>query len=501
MIKTIIVVGGGSAGFLAAITLKTWFPQLKIQVIRSKEIGIIGVGEGCTPTLVDHLHGTLSIDPGEFYRAVDPIWKLGIKFHWGKRPQFNYTFAFPFDFKVDGLPKAIGYYCEDDFSDDCQNSALMSRDRAFVRDTRGDPVIGKNIAYHLENEKFVRFLETHATRVDVDIIDDTIKAVEQGEVGVASLKLRSGQSIAADLFVDASGFNSLLLGKTLQEPFISFNSSLFCDRAVVGGWDSNDGPIQPYTVAETMNSGWCWRIDHEHRINRGYVYSSAFISDEEAEAEFRKQNPLITQTRVVRFQTGRYVNSWVKNVVAIGNAQGFVEPLEATSLSVICHQARGLILSLTDCDFQPQQMTRTAFNNRAASLWDSIRQFLAIHYRFNERVDTPFWRECREKTELGDADSIVEYYRENGPSTMPKESLCDSFDPFALDGYMILLQGQRVPYRRTHTPTPAELTSWEGHRRQVAGRAANGVTVREALDRVRSPDWKWRPGFYGGGRA
>src|ERR1700709_694207 len=159
MIRTIVVVGGGSAGFLAAITLKVSIPHLSVRVIRSSEIGIIGVGEGTTPLLLDHLHGSLGIDPGEFHRVVQPTWKLGIKFLWGTRPSFNYTFAFPFNFRVEALPKSIGYYCDDDFSDDCLNSALMSRNRAFRRDANGDPSIGRDVAYHLENEKFVGFLE------------------------------------------------------------------------------------------------------------------------------------------------------------------------------------------------------------------------------------------------------------------------------------------------------------------------------------------------------
>ncbi len=498
MIKNILVVGGGSAGFLAAISLKVKIPQLNVRVIRSKEIGIIGVGEGTTPLLSDHIHGTLGIDPAEFHREVQPIWKLGIKFIWGSRPYFNYTFAAHFDFRFVNLPKSVGYYCDEDFTDDCLNSALMSRDRAFMRNANGDPAIGRDVAYHLENDKFVTYLETYANRVGIEIIDDTIVAVEQDQAGISSLKLRSGPPCTADLYVDASGFASILLGKALQEPFISFESSLFCDRAVVGGWNRKDEVIQPYTIAETMNSGWCWRIDHENRINRGYVYSSAFISDDEAEREFRQQNPQVGPTRIVKFRTGRHQNAWVKNVVAVGNADGFVEPLEATSLAVICHEAHGLVECLTECDLQPQSMTKTIYNRRAASAWDAIRGFLAVHYRFNDRLDTPFWRECREKTDLVQAAEIVEYYRENGPSTKHSTFFGDGKDPFALDGYMVMLQGQRVPYRRTHTPATEELSFWQHHRREMCKRSTNALTAREALDRIRSPQWKWQPNFYVG---
>src|SRR5205814_5969658 len=143
-------------------------------------------------------------------------------------------------------------------------------------------------------------------------------------------RLESGAVLDADLFVDASGFRAQLLGKTLKEPFYSYKDSLFCDKAVVGGWKREAEPIKPYTTAETMDAGWCWQIEHEHHINRGYVYSSSFISDEAALAEFLRKNPKVAiQPRVVRFRTGRYQRTWIGNVVAVGNATGFVEPLEA----------------------------------------------------------------------------------------------------------------------------------------------------------------------------
>ena len=144
-----------------------------------------------------------------------------------------------------------------------------------------------------------------------------------------------------DLYIDSSGFASVLLGKALAEPFISFQSSLFDDRAVVGWWPRGEEPIQPYTTAESMSAGRNWRIDHETRIDRGYVYCSAYISDTDAEAEFRTKNPKVSDTRIVKFKTGRYVRGWVKNVVAIGNASGFVEPLESTALGALCTATAG----------------------------------------------------------------------------------------------------------------------------------------------------------------
>src|SRR5207244_1117453 len=164
--------------------------------------------------------------------------------------------------------------------------------------------------------------------------DVTVKP-EAGPAGLAALITEGAERIVADLYVDASGFRSELLGRTLGEAFISYEDSLFCDRAVIGGWARTTEPIKPYTLAETMDAGWCWQIEHEHWINRGYVYSSKFLSDDAALRELLTKNPQVSsEPRVVKFRTGRYARNWVQNVVGIGNAVGFVEPLEATSLQV-----------------------------------------------------------------------------------------------------------------------------------------------------------------------
>ncbi|HTK78374.1 MAG TPA: FAD-dependent oxidoreductase, partial [Gemmataceae bacterium] len=356
MVKKVLVLGGGSAGFLAAITLKQRLPHLQVDVLRSKDIGIIGVGEGTSFAVPRHLHGYMKIDQGEFYREVDPVWKLGIRYIWGPRPVFDYVFGPCFDTRYVALPKETGYYCQEDTSDSSLNGALMARNKAFARTREGWPHIEPHYAYHLENEKFVRYLEALAARRGISIADGTVVDVRQdGDGGVADVLLASGERLSADLYVDASGFRSLLLGKTFGEPFVSFKSSLFCDRAVVGGWDRGaDEPIQPYTVAETMDAGWCWRIDHTHRINRGYVYSSSFISDEDAEREYRAKNPKVESARVIRFMTGHYARAWVKNVVAIGNSNGFVEPLESTAIAHICVMSQNLAEMLAESEFQPR---------------------------------------------------------------------------------------------------------------------------------------------------
>ena len=400
MVRKVIVVGGGSAGFMAALGLKVKIPDLRVIVIRSKDIGIIGVGEGSTVPLTNFLHGFLKADFRMLLKLAQPTWKLGLKFKWGPRPYFYYPFGPQMDFTPHVLPRNIAYYCYGDMEHATVETSLMSQDRVFFPDKDGKPRLHNNIAYHFENEKFVSYLEAFATHAGVEIVEDTIRSVRQDESGVAELMLASGKSESADLYVDCSGFKSLLLGETFGEPFVSYGNTLFCDRAVVGGWARTTEPIHPYTTSESMNTGWCWQIEHVNRINRGYVYSSGFISDEDAEREFREKNPKVGPTRVVKFISGRYQRAWVKNVVAIGNSSGFVEPLEATALGMIGTRSQLLAQVLTESDRQVTPFHVDLYNVHHARAWDTIRDFLACHYRFNHHLTTPFWRHCQNDTDL-----------------------------------------------------------------------------------------------------
>lgn len=496
MISRVIVLGGGSAGFLAAMTLKKKLPELTVTVIRSRELGVIGVGESTTVAVPRHLHGYLDLDPGEFHRRAQPSWKLGIRFLWGPRPFFDYTFGLQMDWKWSNLSRNNGYYCAENYDYVDVPSALMSHKKAFVRQPNGDPLIGRDFGYHIDNHRFVTFLEEKAAGLGIDVRDDVLTEVSQDEHGLTALHLASGATATADLYVDCSGFRSLLLGKALDEAYTSFQSTLFCDRAVAGTWERTDEVINPYTTAEAMTAGWCWQIDHPDRIMRGYVYASAFISDEEAEREFRTKNPRVPSARIIKFASGRYHRSWVKNVVAIGNAGGFVEPLESTSLAVICDESRLLAECLTESDRQPSPSLVDSFNRINARAWDTIRGFLGIHYKFNTRFDTPFWRACQAKVELGPIEELVDYYRENGPSTFARTTLLHGNDIFGMEGYLALLVGQKVPYRVRHVPTPDELRIWHGVRAEHRLKALTALSVREALDLIASPSWKWVPGFF-----
>ncbi len=493
MITNILVLGAGSAGLIAAISLKRKLPGLSVRIVRSPELGVIGVGEGTTPNFPRHIFEYLGISRKRFYALAEPTWKLGIRFLWGPRGRFDYTFDKQLDCQWTDLAMPNGYYCDDEFRCASVPSALMWHGKAFPRQPNGCPDIQGWHAFHIENQKFVAVLETVAIENGVEIIDGKVTGSDRlSEGGIAAVYFEDGRRFEADFFIDASGFRSELLGRTLEEPFESFDRSLFCDRAIVGGWERTDEPILPYTTAETMDSGWAWQIEHEHHLNRGYVYSSAFISDDEAAAEFRRQNPKAPESpRLVKFRSGCYRRPWVENVVAIGNSCGFVEPLEATALMIVCGHVQTLVEMLGRSHLQPTPTWRKLYNDLAAQGWTDIRDFLALHYQLNTALDTPFWRHCREETDLSNLGSLLEFYAENGPSGFCRYRLSRSENDFGVEGFLVMLVGNAAPYTARHVPSEVEKATWQQRRAEFNAVAEAGLDVKDTLTFIRHPGWEW----------
>jgi tryptophan halogenase len=487
-IQKVVVLGGGSAGLLAALTLKRKVPELEIVVLHSPGIGIIGVGEGTAIWFVKHLFDYLKIDPESFYREAEPTWKLGIGFKWGKRERFYFSFSDEYAQHWKDMSRPVGFYCDADqpLGNVGPFSALMDADKAFTRRPDGRPLLHRAYSFHLENKKLARWLDLSCREHGVQFMEATVQDVMVDETGVRSLHTEDGRKIRADLFVDASGFRSELLGKALGVPFKSYDNALFCDRAVVGGWARTDEPVHPYTTSETMQCGWSWQIEHEHTINRGYVYSSHFISDEQAEQEFRAVNPKLTgPTRIVPFRSGRYERLWEKNVVGMGNAAGFLEPLEATALQVICIASHALADVLIDGGRRITPSLKKTFNEFNTKNWDDIRDFLALHYKFNDRYDNDFWRHCQEHSPLGEAQHLVDLYQENGPVLASMATSVPPASSFGLEGYLSLLVGMNVPHNGKAMVKPKDKQVWAAGQERFRQNAARAMTVPEALEDIR----------------
>lgn len=485
-IEKVVIVGGGSAGFLAALTFRHRLPQIPVAVIYSPEIPVIGVGESTTRAVPVFLHRDLKLDRDEFFRQVQPSWKLGLRLEWGDPADthFNYPFDLGFDERPPGLTRPMAYCMLAEPSDCSLFSALMDRRKAPCVLQDGHYRIDQRTAYHVKNEAFVAYLQMKAQQAGAETIEATVVDVKWNEAGdVESLRLGDGREVAGDFFIDSTGFRSLLLGQTLGEKYVGYDDTLFCDAAVIGSWQRDD-EVRPYTTAETMDHGWCWRIDFLDVVTRGYVFSTAFCTDDEAMREMKQKNPALgDDLRLIRFPRGRYENFWVGNVAAVGNASGFVEPLEATALHLIVEQVHFLTLALSDAGCHVVPAMRDVENDRFRRLWDDVRDFLAVHYRFNRWLDTPFWRHCREATKLGGAAPLVEYFQQAGPSGLCN-SLLDPTSIFRYHGYLIMLIGQRVA-----TAAPRELAAdqrqlWDAHREQIRNNVAPALPMREALQRV-----------------
>ncbi len=485
-IQKIVVLGGGSAGFLAGVAIAQQLPQVELVIVRSTKMGVIGVGEGTIPSVVQFLHRFLNLEMREFNQAVRPSIKLGIRYLWGQRPFFHYTFSPQLTQLHPRLPLPKGYFCQDNFEYADLNSALMNFDKVCLRRPNGTPKFNPNFAYHLENKQFVDYFEQLADQLGIQKIDAIVERVDADDSGVTALHLDNGQAISGELFIDCSGFRAELVGKVLKEPFVDFHNALFCDRAVVGGWQRTDAdPYHPYTTAETMDAGWAWQIEHDELVNRGYVFCSKFLDDDQAVAEFCEKNPKVEQPRVIRFRAGVHRRTWVKNVVAIGNSAGFVEPIEATAIGMICDAVSRLVRGISVSDLRMLDIQRKIFNRIVFKNWEIIRDFLALHYKFNDRLDTEFWRHCRQYVPLGDAQELVDYYREVGPDfgflTVELKR-----DFFTAEGYLAMLLGQRVPYRRQVDIDATMSAQWATFKRNLTQAASAGMGMQDYLALLRN---------------
>ena len=484
-INRIVVLGGGSAGFLAAFGIKKQMPEIEVVVVRSTKMGVIGVGEGTIWSVVNFLHHFIGIPAEDFHKKINPSIKLGIHYLWGPRPFFNYTFAPQLTAPLKGSEIPRGYFCDEDFDYADMASVLMTHDKVCIRKPNGLPHLPGSFAYHLENRLFVGYLEELASEYEIETIDDLVCGVEDDEDGINTLILESGQKVSADFFIDCSGFRAELIGKALNEEFKSFQDVLYCDRAIFGGWERTpDDPYHPYTTAETMNSGWSWQIEHDHVVNRGYVYCSQFISDDEADAEFRKRNPNIEHTKSVKFNAGVRKRTWVKNVIAFGNAAGFVEPLEATAIGMICDGVVNFVRAIKSTGGYLAPAARDAYNRLQETNWELIRDFLAVHYKFNKRLDTPFWNACINDTNLGGAQKYIDLYHEVGPdfSLLTTEMKRDFF---GAEGYLSMLVGQQLPYRRQLDLSFEEKHRWKLYRNNLKESIYEAMDMKEYLEFVR----------------
>lgn len=406
-IRRIVVVGGGSAGWMAAATLATYLGRgSSVRLVESEEIGIVGVGEASVPHLKTFNGEVLGIDEAEFLTATQGTFKLGIEFRdWGRIGD-AYMHGFgrigrsmgPLPFHQFWLKRFLAGHAPGIGAYTLQTvAAPQGRFTVGGSDApAGSPLADFAYAYHFDAGRYARFLRTlaerrGATRTEGRIVDVVRRAADGF---VEAVVLEGGERIEGDLFIDCSGFRALLIGQALQVDYVDWRQWLPCDRAMAVP-SANAGPPTPYTRATARAAGWQWRIPLQHRTGNGYVYASEHLSDDEAAATLlaHLDGEALAEPRALRFTTGMRREFWSANVVALGLASGFMEPLESTSIYLVQSGLQRLLGLFPDLGFEPQLARR--YNADTTFEYERIRDFLVLHYHATARDDSPFWTHCR----------------------------------------------------------------------------------------------------------
>ena len=468
----IVIVGGGTAGWMTAAAFASVLPpaRRRIRLIESSEIGIVGVGEATLPH-IRYFNKRIGIDERELMAKTQATFKLGIEFvDWAR---LGDTYIHPFGAygsRFAGVPfhqhwlrqKAAGpvapieEYSLPIVASRLNRFTLPSEDPTHMLSTFG-------YAFQFDASLYAKYLRGFAEARGVERTDAKVVDVRlRGEDGfVESLTLDNGTTVAGSLFIDCSGFRGLLIEQALKTGYDEWTKWLPCDRAAAMPCE-NEGPLPPYTRATAREAGWQWRIPLQHRTGNGYVYSSSFISDDEVASKLIARLPgkALADPRFLRFTAGRRRKTWNRNVVAIGLAGGFLEPLESTSIYLIQIAITTLLDYLTEqrapeAGFDARIVD--AFNRWIEMEYDRVRDFLILHYHATERDDTPLWNYCRtmpvpeslvHKMELFRRRGRVVTYKDGlflepswlavyfGQRVMPTgyEPLADAIDPAMLDG-------------------------------------------------------------------
>ncbi len=446
-IQNVVIVGGGTAGWMMAAAAGRFLDDgsRRVTLIESDAIGTVGVGEATIPTIRD-FNQLLGIDEAEFLRETRGSFKLGIDFVGWHRPDTRYFHPFgTFGRDIEGVnfhQLWLKLHGEEGIGPigDYSSATVAAGAAAFgppVPDPRS-PLSGLAYAYHIDATLYAAYLRRRAEADGVARVEGRIVAVEQAEDGdVAAVRLEDGRRIAGDLFIDCSGFRSLLLGETLGVAFESWAHWLPCDRAIAVPTARTE-PVLPYTRATAHGAGWQWRIPLQHRTGNGVVYCSRFLDDDTAERLLlgRLDAPPAAPPRRLSFTAGRRACFWERNVVALGLAGGFLEPLESTSIHLIQQGISKLFALFPDRRFSAVE--RDEYNRQMGDNYRSVRDFIILHYHATARDDTPFWDHVR-TMELPDSlTRKIALFRQKGRIFRYEDEL------FSVPSWVAVMLGQGV---------------------------------------------------------
>ncbi|HTU65009.1 MAG TPA: tryptophan halogenase family protein [Steroidobacteraceae bacterium] len=468
-VKKVVIAGGGTAGWVAAMALSKYFGTvLDITLIESEEIGTIGVGESTVPPIVG-FHRVMGIDERDFMHKCAATFKVAIWFeNWGKvgdwylhpfgrygqSSQMIEFYHFWLHARSLGLKVPIGEYCYEWLAAVKNRFALRENPRI-------------NYAYHFDAALYARYLRGLSEKRGVKRVEGKIKTVRvrDGHGDVSALELESGQIIEGDLFIDCTGFRGLLTEGALQTGYEDWSHWLPCDSAVAFQ-TRVDKPAAPYTACYAHTAGWRWNIPVQHRVGNGVVFCSQYMSADEARALLLKDSggTPVKDPWLVKIKAGRRLKAWNKNVVAFGLSSGFIEPLESTSIHTITTAAMRLV-NLFPFNGVNDAL-RDQYNELAKYEFERIRDFVVMHYHYNQREDAPFWKMCREMEIPESLRTRVELFRQGGHAYSKDNEL------MTVDSWVSVAMGQHIEpqtYNRFASVGDGELRDFlTKHRAQVA---------------------------------
>ena len=405
-IKNIVIVGGGTAGWMAAAGMSKLLKNsaMNITLVESEAIGTVGVGEATIPH-IQYYNRLLELNENDFVRQTNATFKLGIEFvNWGKiGERYIHPFgAYGVDMEGLRFHQLWRRYAKDNPEsslDDYCLQILAAQQGKFQRpdmSVRNSPVNSIVYAYQFDASLYAKFMRGFAENRGVKRVEGRITHCNQNDENghIQSVVLENGTTIEGDLFIDCSGFRGLLIEQTLKTGYEDWSAVLPCNRAVARACESSGDPL-PYTRATAKKAGWQWRIPLQNRIGNGHVYCSEFISDEEALASLNNDldGAPISEPNFLRFKTGIRKKTWNKNVISLGLAAGFLEPLESTSIHLIQTAVARIMAGFPDKDFAPANIDH--FNRKTLAEYKQVRDFLILHYYATDRDDSPFWNYCR----------------------------------------------------------------------------------------------------------
>ncbi len=443
----VVIAGGGTAGWVTAAMLSAQLNKLvDITLVESDQIGTVGVGEATIPTH-RRFHELIGADEVEFMRAARATFKLGISFeNWGGLGD-KYIHSFGTCGKPTWMADFHHLWLQarsEGFGGDLNDYCLELRAAEADRFAKSDQ-LNINYAYHLDASLYAGYLRGLSERRGVRRIEGKfVDVLQNPETGfIEGLKMESGDLVEGDLFVDCTGFRAALIEKTLDVGYDDWSHWLPMNSAFAVQTKLS-GDMPPYTRSIARQAGWQWRIPLQHRVGNGHVFCSDYISDDEARDTLMKSldgEPLF-EPRVIRFLTGRRKKMWEKNCIALGLSSGFLEPLESTSIHLFQIAATRLVQMFPFSGFNQSLIDR--FNQMADEEFESIRDFIILHYVLTERDDTPFWRD-RQTLDIPDTlKERIALYRENAFVYQGEADL------FRVESWLQVMRGQRLESEGYH---------------------------------------------------